>query len=207
MSKRVKLMLLAATAIIGLIAALSWFGVQQAREQERFDKAVVAAGRAADAGAAGKPLCARAVAVIEPALQKSAAVLTDNRTIAAYRALGECQMLLERFDFAEKAFAAVVEGQPQQARAHADLARALSKLGRHHEAVRSAALSAQLAPHIWQSHRVLGIVLSSSGRTDEAIAAFEKARSMAPATEKAAADRAIARLKSEKRPVSPEIRQ
>lgn len=194
MSKKSRLFLLGTLVLVAVIAATSWFGMQQARDRKLLEDAVNAAKRAADAGPPGKPLCERAVAVLEPRLTKES--LGDDQTVAAYRALGECQMLLERFDAAASTFETVVTLEPQQSRAHADVARALSKLGRHSEAARSASLSVQLAPHVWQAHRALALVLSAAGRTDEAIAAFQKAKSLAPESEHAGADRAIARLRS-----------
>jgi Flp pilus assembly protein TadD len=110
--------------------------------------------------------------------------------------MGECLMRVGRYQEAVEAFDKVVFYEPQQSRAHGDLALALARAGRRQAALQHAHLSVQLAPNIWQAHRVLGQVLAADGRTQEAIAAMEKAKALAPAGEQPAAQRAIDRLEA-----------
>jgi tetratricopeptide (TPR) repeat protein len=196
MSKRGRLLLAGVAAGILIVGAYSWFRVQEARTQQQFDAALDAARRAAQAGQAGRAVCERVLPVLErgvPALERRES--GSDGVKRAYRAMGECLMRVGRYEGAVEAFDKVVFYEPQQSRAHGDLALALSRAGRRQAALQHAHLSVQLAPNVWQAHRVLGQVLAADGRTQEAIVAMEKAKTLAPASEQASAQRAIDRLK------------
>jgi tetratricopeptide (TPR) repeat protein len=195
MSKRARLLLTALTAVAVVVGAYSWWRIQESRTQQQFDTALEAARRGTDAGKAGASVCQRAL----PALERSLPALEEdeggsNRVKRAYRALGGCLMLVGRYEQAVEAFDKLVFYEPQQARAHGDLALALVRAGRRQAALQHAHLAVQLAPNSWQAHRVLGRVLAADGHTREAVAVMEKAKALAPAEEQAAAQRAIDRL-------------
>ena len=206
-SKRARLLLIGLFCLVLLGVLASWFGIGAARQHTRFESAVEAAANARGSDAERQQICATNGPLIQSGLTEFKALLDDDKLAKAYRALGDCQIALGNFDAAVEAYESVVQYKAQQARTHADLARALSKNGRHDEAIRSARLSTQLAPHIWRSHRAMGVVLSAAGRNDEAIAAFARARALAPASEHAAAERAIERLRQKTETVSPEVTQ
>jgi tetratricopeptide (TPR) repeat protein len=197
MSKRVRLLLVAVAAAVAVVGIYSWFRIQDARSERQFDSASEAARRAVQAGPAGRAVCERVLPVLErdtPAFDRREP--GSERVKRAYRVMGECLMRMGRYGQAVEAFERVVFYEPQQSRAHGDLALALSRAGRRQAALQHAHLSVQLAPNAWQAHRVLGRTLAADGRTREAIAAMEKAKALAPANERAAAQRAIDRLKA-----------
>lgn len=187
---------LAGVAALGLglvVGGGVWWQGKQARAAQLFDRALKAAQSGARAGSAGAESCKAALPPLESALADGVDAAREE-TVA--RAVGECAMLLQRHPQAAEAFRRVTVLQPQQARAHADLARALSRSGQHAEAKRSAQLAVQLAPEAWQSYRTHAMILSAAGDTQGAVDAFTKARSLAPPNEHAAADHVIAQLRA-----------
>jgi tetratricopeptide (TPR) repeat protein len=193
MNSKLRLMGVAAVGLSIVVGGGVWWQGKQARAAQLFDRALKAAQVGARAGAAGAESCKAALPPLETAL---AGGVDGGREEVVARAVGECSMLLQRHPQAAEAFRKVTVLQPQQARAHADLARALSRAGQHAEAKRSAQLAVQLAPDAWQSYRTHAMILSAAGDTQGAVDAFTKARSLAPPNEHAAADQVIAQLRA-----------
>lgn len=82
--------------------------------------------------------------------------------------------------FAESLALRAAEG-PDRAGVLCNLASALTRLGRHDEAVRSAESAIAAAPNLAAAHAASGSALAGAGRYEQAKAAFERAVALAPA--------------------------
>lgn len=197
MNKRTKLVATAAVALAAIVVAATWWQGRQEAERKRLEKLVLTAQAAAKAGTAGASACGAVLAPLTAALESSAPFPEAGpEAERGWRAVGDCAMQLRRWPEAVSAYRRIVTAQPQQSRAHADLARALSKTGQHGEAVQTARLSVQLAPEVWQSHRVLGTTLAAAGQTEAAITAIETARNLAPTDQRDAAEKYLTELRT-----------
>jgi len=195
MSKRLRLFVVAIAALVVILGAIVFTGVSSTRATQEMEARLEAVQRAAAAGAGGRAICEKVterVALDLPGLEKSEN--GSERVRKAYRALGDCQMQLGRFDQAADAYAKVVFFEPEQARAHGDLARAYARAGKQAQAMQHGHLAVQLAPNNWQAYRVLARVLETGESYPEALDAMRKAAALAPANQQAGAQRAIARL-------------
>ncbi len=126
-----------------------------------------------------------------PDLEKSG---HPETALQAQKMLADVQLAMGRIDDAISNYQKLVFLEPQQGYRHGDLARALSKAGRHNEATRASLLAVQLSPNAWQAHRMNGRVLEAAGNTQAAIAAFHQAAILAPPDQQHAAKLAIAKL-------------
>jgi tetratricopeptide (TPR) repeat protein len=204
MSKRSRLLLVAACVLLLVLGVASWFGIQTARSRQQLAAALATLQQAAAAGRAGAAACERVLPAVERQLPLAEASAPDaDAQKKLYRAIGECRMQLGRYAHAAEAYERAVFLDPQSARAHADLALALSRAGKHQSALQHARLSVQLAPGTWQAHRALGRVLERGGHLVEAAAAMEQARSLAPPDQQTAAQRAIERIQAKARGTAP----
>lgn len=197
MSKRLRLFVVAIAALVVIVGAIAFTGASRVRAQKDMQARLETLQKAAAAGSAGRAVCEKVVATAEqdlPALEADEAA--SDRVKKGYRALGDCQMQLGRHQQAVDAYAKVVFFDPEQARAHGDLARALSRTGKHAEALQHAHLAVQLAPNSWQAHRVLARVLESGQKFPDALAAMKTAAELAPPEQQAGAQKAVARLES-----------
>jgi Flp pilus assembly protein TadD len=202
MSPKLRLGIVAALGLAVVIGGTVWWQGGIAREKQILDRAIQAGTAGARAGAAGAESCKVALPRLESAL--ASGELADREESVA-RIVGECSMVLQRYAQAVDAFRRVTVLQPQQGRAHADLARALSRAGQHADAKRAAQLAVQLLPEAWQSHRTQATILSAAGDTQGAIDAFTKARALAPPSEHAAADKVLALLREKLVAVKPPV--
>lgn len=197
MSRRLRLFVVAIAALILIVGAIVWIGVDKARTKQEMEARLATLQRAADAGAAGRSVCREIVPAAEQDLPKLEAAEGGSVDVRkSYRALGDCQMQLGRYPQAVEAYGKVVFFDPEQARAHGDLARAYSRAGKASDAARHARLAVQLAPNSWQAHRVLARVLESNGQWANALASMRKAAALAPADQQHGAQQAIARLQA-----------
>ncbi|MCC7548123.1 MAG: hypothetical protein IT532_10185 [Burkholderiales bacterium] len=204
MNKRLRLFVVAIAALALILGAIVAAGVSKARAKKEMEERLELVQRAAAVGAAGRASCERIVGPLE---QDLAALETDeggsDRVKKAYRALGDCQMQLGRHQQAVDAYAKVAFFDPQQGRAHGDLANAYTRLGDQSNAIRHARLAAQLSPNTWQAHRVLARALENAGRFPDALAAMRRAAELAPANQQGAARQAVTRLESKVADAAP----
>jgi protein O-GlcNAc transferase len=103
----------------------------------------------------------------------------EPRSLRAHRGLGQLLALMSRHAEAERHYLQVVRLQPREAAAHVELAQTLRSLGRGEDAAHCFERAAALAPDN-AHYRLLvllnqGTVLDGQGRTDEAVAMFERA--------------------------------
>jgi len=197
MSKRLRLFVVAIAALALVLGAIVFTGVSTQREKQELEARLEALQRAASAGAAGRSTCEGLTAKVEqdlPALEASEGA--SERVKKGYRALGDCQTQLGRHQQAVDAYSKVVFFEPEQARAHGDLARAYSRAGKSNEALRHGHLAVQLAPNSWQAHRVLARVLESNNQYPAALDSMRKAAQLAPANEQSGAQKAVVRLEA-----------
>jgi len=197
MSKRLRLFIVAIAALLLILGAIVFTGVSGTRAKQEMEARLEAIQRASSAGAGGRAICEKVagrVAEDLPGLEKSEG--GSERVRKAYRSLGDCQMQLGQFDQAAEAYSKVAFFEPEQARAHGDLARAYSRAGKQAQAMQHGHLAVQLAPNSWQAHRVLARVLEEGEKYPEALASMKQAAALAPADQQAGAQKAIARLET-----------
>jgi len=195
MNKRLRLFIVAIAALVLIAAAIAFTGASRVRAQKEIETRLEALQRGAAAGPAGRQICEQAVTKVEQDLATlEADEAASDRVKKGYRALGDCQMQLGRARQAVDAYAKVVFFEPEQGRAHGDLARAYSRAGDHTSAIRHGRLAVQLSPTNWQAHRVLARVLEAAAHDQEALASMRKAAQLAPAEQQVNAQKAVARL-------------
>lgn len=95
--------------------------------------------------------------------------------------LAQCELGLDNPEAARQAAAAALGTAPDDEWAHRLHALALSRLGRHDDAIRAATESVRLAPELSSSHWVLGqSLLNSSGRAKEAYPVAQRVVALDP---------------------------
>ena len=169
-----------ALVLLGLAAASLWY-LKTTQDREIADALAAieaAAALAPDkAGGACPPLMERARQMAQSIAADEARALEASR---AYRALGQCNLLLNKLDAAAADFRSAIAHRAEYAPLHGDLAQALSRLGQHNPAQRSAGLAIQLDPQVWVAHRLLARVLDAGGKVGEAERSYEEALRLAP---------------------------
>ena len=94
--------------------------------------------------------------------------------------LGRCQMRLTNYEAAVTAFSHSLEGQPDSARTHADLAGAYMRLGTYAAAAHALRQALELGGERVELRAALARALTAQGWYTEALTEWERARVLAP---------------------------